>query len=115
MKNCIAEYRLRRGLTQEKLAQLCDITKNCVYDIEKGSSPRIDTVYKLCEALNCNVVDLFPDFGLLAAKLSYIAMYKGLDYHDNAITELLHQIERLCDKINSIRYEHEGEDLFEVL
>lgn len=49
----IREARLKRGLTQEQLAELIDISPRTYKKYETGKTvPRIQTIRKLCIALN---------------------------------------------------------------
>ena len=55
----IHEKRIFSGFTEEKLAELCDISDREVRNIESGHSiPRLDTALKLAHALSMNVGDL---------------------------------------------------------
>lgn len=57
----IAALRKKRGLTQERLAELADVTNNFISHIETCRSiPSLETVVKLCSAL-----DATPDEILL--------------------------------------------------
>lgn len=54
----IHDKRISRGFTEEKLAELCDISDREVRNIESGYSiPKLDTALKLAYALNMNVGD----------------------------------------------------------
>lgn len=54
----IHDKRISRGFTEEKLAELCDISDREVRNIESGHSiPKLDTALKLAYALNMNVGD----------------------------------------------------------
>ncbi|WP_066452870.1 helix-turn-helix domain-containing protein [Anaerotruncus rubiinfantis] len=49
----IAEIRKKRGLTQEKLAEMADLTNNFISHIETCRSiPSLETIVKLCDALS---------------------------------------------------------------
>lgn len=51
--------RTKRGLSQEKLAELSGISPNYVGDIERGSSsPTLEVVYRISQALGMSIVDL---------------------------------------------------------
>lgn len=56
----VADIRRSRGLTQEKLAALADITPLSIGYIEQGRRwPRISTLQKLSKCLNVPIAELF--------------------------------------------------------
>ncbi len=56
----VKRSRKRRGLTQEKLARLADISNNTLVKIEIGMAkePTITTIQKLAEALDVSIDEL---------------------------------------------------------
>jgi DNA-binding Xre family transcriptional regulator len=58
----VAEQRLARKLSQRELAELCGTTQSAIARLERGGRPpRIDTLLRIAEALECElVVDLVP-------------------------------------------------------
>ena len=58
----VAEQRAVRGLSQQELAELCGTTQSAIARLERGGRPpRIDTLLRIAEALECElVVDLVP-------------------------------------------------------
>ena len=56
----IKKYRKERGLSQDKLSRLADVSHATIIKIESGGiqSPTIDTVQKIAEALDVGVDDL---------------------------------------------------------
>lgn len=51
--------RTKRGISQEKLAELAGMNKNSIGAIERGySSPTIDTLEKIAKALDIAFLDL---------------------------------------------------------
>lgn len=60
MKVRLKEIRLSRGLSQNKLARLVDMTLQNVQKIEYGKTKGLqyDALNKLCKALNCQPGDL---------------------------------------------------------
>ena len=51
--------RAKRGWSQEKLAELSDMSKNYIGDVEKGkSSPTIETLAKIAKAFEIELHDL---------------------------------------------------------
>lgn len=58
----IKELRIKRGITQEELAKKIGVTKGAVANYENEiSSPKIDLMYKLFDALDCDANYLHQD------------------------------------------------------
>lgn len=58
----VAERRRARGLSQAELAELCGTTQSAIARLEGGGRPpRIDTLLRLANALDCDLhVELRP-------------------------------------------------------
>ena len=58
----VAEQRMAKGLSQRELAELCGTTQSAIARLERGGRPpRIDTLRRIAEALDCDlVVELEP-------------------------------------------------------
>lgn len=58
----VAGQRLKLGLTQRQLAELTGTTQSAIARLERGGRPpRIDTLLRIAEALDCQlVVELEP-------------------------------------------------------
>ena len=56
----LRRIRKAKGLTQEKLARLADLTNNTIIKIEAGKNqnPTLDTLKKIAEALGVSVDEL---------------------------------------------------------
>ena len=56
----IKKLRKQKGLSQDRLSKLADISYNTVIKLESGgiTNPSIDTLQKLSKALNVSVDDL---------------------------------------------------------
>jgi len=56
----IKKLRKQKGLSQDRLSKLADISYNTVIKLESGgiTNPSIDTLQKLTKALNVGVDDL---------------------------------------------------------
>lgn len=56
----IKKYRKKKGITQDKLSKLADITYNTIIKIESGvtSNPRVETLKSIANALNVSIDDL---------------------------------------------------------
>lgn len=58
----IKELRIKRGITQEELAKTIGVTKGAIANYENEvSSPKIDLMYKLFDALDCDANYLHQD------------------------------------------------------
>jgi transcriptional regulator with XRE-family HTH domain len=59
----VQQLRTKRGLTQEKLAQACNLTTSFVSTIERGTkAPSLNTILKLARGLKLDAADLLADF-----------------------------------------------------
>ena len=58
----VSERRMGMGLSQRELAELCGTTQSAIARLERGGRPpRIDTLLRIAEALQCDlVVELVP-------------------------------------------------------
>ena len=56
----IKKYRKKKGISQDKLSKLADITYNTLIKIESGATynPRVETLKQIADALNVGVDDL---------------------------------------------------------
>lgn len=60
LSNSLRTVRNIRGMTQQQLADLCDISVQTVQKIENGIySPKLVTAFLFCMALKCTIYDLF--------------------------------------------------------
>lgn len=60
----IKSFRKIRGLTQEQLAECCDVSPNCISRWETGTLyPRRDNMDALAKALNVKVEDFLSNLG----------------------------------------------------
>ena len=58
----IRELRLKNQLTQEELADRCDLTKGYISQLENdGNSPSIATLKDILDCLGCSLTDFFAD------------------------------------------------------
>ncbi len=58
----VAARRVEKNLSQRELAELCGTTQSAIARLERGGRPpRIDTLLRIAEALECElIVDLVP-------------------------------------------------------
>ena len=56
----IKKYRKKKGITQDKLSKIADITYNTIIKIESGATrnPRVETLKQIADALDVGVDDL---------------------------------------------------------
>lgn len=56
----IKQLREKKGLSQEKLARLANVSNNTVINIESGKqkNPTVDTISKIAKALNVSIEEL---------------------------------------------------------
>ncbi len=60
MKNRLEEQRLRRGWTQQELADRVDVSRQTVISLERGRyNPSIILAFKLAQLLETRIEDLF--------------------------------------------------------
>ncbi len=61
--NNLRKIRIKKGLSQEKVARLADISLNTLTKIESGfaKKPTIQTVVKLAKALDVRIEDLVAE------------------------------------------------------
>lgn len=58
--NKLREIREEKGLSQEKLAQACDLSRNTIFLIENGEvNPTANTILRIAEALGVDVTEIF--------------------------------------------------------
>ena len=58
----VSARRVEMNLSQRELAELCGTTQSAIARLERGGrAPRIDTLLRIAEALDCDLlVDLVP-------------------------------------------------------
>ena len=60
VENNVCEMRMRRGLTQTQLAELCGVARQSIISIEKGRfQPGIDTALRISRALGAPLEHIF--------------------------------------------------------
>lgn len=97
----IKEQRLSLKLTQEELANRIGATKGAIANYENGvSSPKLDLMYKLFDALDCDANYLFQDemndlkdVSLSASERIMIHNYRELDVHGREMVDFTLQKE----------------------
>ncbi|SFF82802.1 putative transcriptional regulator [Halobacillus alkaliphilus] len=60
MKNIIKDQRIDQQLTQERLSELLNVSRQTVISLEKGKyKPSLVLAHKLAQIFNCHIEDLF--------------------------------------------------------
>lgn len=60
MKNRLEEIRKKRGLNQEELAALLEVSRQTISSLEKGRyNPSIILAFKIAKYFNMNIEDIF--------------------------------------------------------
>lgn len=91
----IKEARIHKKLTQEKLAQQIGVTKGAVANYENGVSfPKVDILYRLFDALDCDANYLYMDemsevatFQTSPAEQEHIKKYRTLDRYGKEMVD----------------------------
>lgn len=59
-KNKLKEMREKKGITQEKLAEKAEVSRQTIISIESGKYvPSLELALKFAKIFNCKVEDLF--------------------------------------------------------
>jgi len=63
MKNNLKHFRKLNKLTLQKLADMSDVSKTHIHDLEKNksSNPTLTVAYKICGVLNLNIEDIWTN------------------------------------------------------
>ena len=61
MKNRIAQIRKSKGISQKDLAKRLGIAPPTLSQIEHGGNPRIKTLARIAEELNCKIAELINE------------------------------------------------------
>ena len=60
--NKIKEFRIKKGLTQKELGNLCGMADSAIRRYENGkANPKMETLQKIATALRCNISELLSD------------------------------------------------------
>ena len=89
----ISKYREQAGFTQKELASKLGVTPSRVSNWEQGAnSPTIDILFKVCEALNISINDIYGVYPDSKIRMSYdeiehIKKYRNLDDHGREMVD----------------------------
>ena len=97
----IREARQMKNISRNKLAELIGVTSSAIANYENGvSSPKLDLMYKLFDALDCDANYLFQDemndlkdVALSASERIMIHNYRELDAHGREMVDFTLQKE----------------------
>lgn len=60
MKNCLAEIRKQKGLSQNELSEILNVSRQTIISIEKGKyNPSLPLALKIAKLFNTHVENLF--------------------------------------------------------
>lgn len=97
--NNLKQLRKEKGLTLESLAKKAGVSKAHIWTIEKGNSPKLDTVYKIARALDISI-DLLIDITIdktSTNERTLIRRYRKLSDRDQklllGIAKIFHEID----------------------
>ena len=97
----IKELRLENGLTQEELANRCELTKGFISQIENNlTSPSIHTLDDILEVLGTSLGEFFTDSN---EEEAYV--FREEDFYSKVDDDLLHNIKWIVP--NAQKYEME--------
>lgn len=109
----LKEARLRKGYTQEQIAEKVGVAKSTYTGYEKGNrEPNVNTIGKIMEELNVDANFLWQDETTFPFELSYDEMenlvkkYRDLDNHGREMVDFTLQKEwerstAVCDNVVS--------------
>ena len=103
MGNRIRAARKRKGISQEKLGELCSVSTAHIGHIERGTRiPSVDILFRIATELNVTVDSL-----LLDSCKTYDSIFKGisaqLDGKDgDKVKVFLSTVKALADKIDEL-------------
>ena len=123
----IKELRIRNGLTQQELADRCELSKGFISQVEREqTSPSIATLMDILESLGTNIRDFFNEqidekivfkkedvFSLENGELSHIIHWIIPNAQKNSMEPII--MELLPDGSSKIDSPHDGEEFGYVL
>ncbi|MBE6347828.1 MAG: helix-turn-helix transcriptional regulator [Spirochaetaceae bacterium] len=93
-------YRKQAGLTQEKLAEIIEMSTSYIGDMEaRERFPSAETIDKIAEALNIPVSTLFNERGSPQATQNTFVKIYGNSLKEELSKRILKDIEEVCKLI----------------
>lgn len=93
-------YRKQAGLTQEKLAEIIEMSTSYIGDMEaRERFPSAETIDKIAEALNIPVSTLFNERGSPQATQNTFVKIYGNSLQEELSKRILKDIEEVCKLI----------------
>ena len=93
--NRMKELRKSKGLTQQRLSELCDISLPYINLIENGTrQPSLKIVLKIVSALEISIVDFFLPYSTQDDNLSYLVKLLSLEENSDYIKMFIQIIEK---------------------
>lgn len=93
------EVRKSMKFTQNQLAELVDLSEDSVGKIERGTVPRMETVYKIAKGLNMSIEDLLGKSKKISAKPSSNVLNDFVAYLNTRSAKDIKLIHELAVKI----------------
>lgn len=95
----LKKYRKAKGLTQEELAVMVEITASSISQYETGKkTPSFENALKIAEALDCEVADLISERENISPEDNKKTATENGDGENAQRTELKRLIDRLTDQ-----------------
>ena len=119
----LAEIMLDRGMTDSELAKAMSVQQSTIFQWKAGGfSPKANSLFKLCEVLNCSTNELLGFNSVSVALPDYQGqrLYKAVTQEGNFDSHLIHifatRIRRLAGKATSLEVwmRHIAEALYEI-
>lgn len=106
----IRSLRRARGLSQDKLAELADLSPDTIRRLERGAfSPSLDTLFKLVAGLSLELSTLFTAFELPDQAVEYevLALIEGFTAEELELAQrVLSLLSSVVQKVVDARSEH---------
>lgn len=60
MKNCLEQLRKAKGLSQEELGNILEVSRQTIISLEKGKyNPSLELAFKIAEFFNMKIEEIF--------------------------------------------------------
>lgn len=107
----VRSLRRARGLTQERLAELSNLSADTIRRLEHGSfSPSLETLTKLCVGLDITLTTLFDSFELEDGKERRLLLDLVASRSPREVELITRVVRTLVDELDAIAAERERTD-----